>query len=102
MPTDRQSRAFRDARPEDRVLDDDLLAFAEAVHHPPADGLPLGDLIAEIKLPQAWEAENWDAGREGPKSVAEAREALAARIADPLAPDGDEVAGAYDDLEDDV
>ena len=44
MPTDRQSRAFRDARPEDRVLDDDLLGHVGVVHHA-ADG-PRGRLGA--------------------------------------------------------
>lgn len=96
--SDRQSQAFREASPEDRVLDEDLPGHAEAMHHAPPDGMPLGDLIAEIKLPDAWEAERWDAGRVGPKSLAEAREALAARIADSAAPDGPEVAGAYDDV----
>jgi hypothetical protein len=35
-----------------------------------------------------------------PKSVARAQAALAARIANPAAPDGPEVAAAYDQLED--
>lgn len=52
-----------------------------------------------IKTVGEWEVEQWDSGRERPKSLAEAKDALAARIADPHAPDGAEVIGAYDDLE---
>jgi hypothetical protein len=89
---DAQSRAFREARPEDRVADDDLAGHAETVHGP-------GD-HATIRLPEQWEDEQWDAERVGPKSVDEARAQLLARINDPTAPDGAEVAGAYDELAD--
>jgi len=90
---DAQSAAFREAGPADRVRDHDIHHHAEAQH------APLGDL-GEIQLPEDYEAGRWDAGRVGPKSLDDARAQLAARIDDPSAPDGAEVAGAYDDLED--
>ncbi|HET9139230.1 hypothetical protein [Actinophytocola sp.] len=52
-----------------------------------------------IRTPEEWEAAGWDAGREPPKTLAEARAALAARIADPNAPDDESLAGVYDDLD---
>lgn len=64
----------------------------DCVRYAPDDDTP-------IRPPEEWEVEEWDRGRETPKTVAEARAALAARIADPRAPDGDETAGAYDDME---
>lgn len=49
-----------------------------------------------IRTPQEWDADGWDDDRTRPKTVAEAREALMARIADPYAPDDETVAHAYD------
>lgn len=85
---DRQGDAFRHATEADWAG----VNLAECEVFDDGDGQP-------IRTPEEWEAENWDAGREGPKTLAEAKEALADRIADPAAPDGDEVAGAYDDCE---
>lgn len=42
---------------------------------------------------------DWDAGREEPKGLAEAKGALAARVVDPTAPDRVTELGAYDHLE---
>jgi hypothetical protein len=86
---DAQSRAYREMYPHERYGDIELAAHAEAEHAPATS-------LDGIRLPDDYEAELWDAGREGPKTVDEARDALAARIADPNAPDSDEVAGAYD------
>lgn len=88
---DRQSQAFRSNAAT--VPDDLLHAQAEAVHAP----LGTSATAVPLRLPEDYEAEQWDAGRDGPKSLDEARVALAARIADPDAPDGDEVRGAYDE-----
>lgn len=52
-----------------------------------------------IRPPEYFEDENWDAQRQRPKTLGEAKVALAARIADPKAPDGKESIGAYDHLE---
>lgn len=87
---DAQSAAFREATPADRVPDGRIHDHAERVHAPLAD-------LAHIRLPDRYEAAGWDAERVGPKTLAEARVELAARIRDPHAPDGDEVAGAYDE-----
>jgi hypothetical protein len=94
-PTDLQSRAFREATDADYWGDDiDALVQIEgAVYH-----TPITD-ISQILLPEQWEAEEWDKGRGDPKSVTEARDALAGRIADPSASDTDAEAGAYDDQE---
>lgn len=95
---DRQSAAYREHDGSLHVADADLARHAEAVH------APLGTSVtrdaAPIRLPEHYEHEQWDAGREGPKSHAEARRMLAERIDDPQAPDGPEVAGAYDDTDD--
>lgn len=88
---DSQGRAFREMEPLDRYGDIELGAHAEA-EHPPATSLD------GIKLPDEYEAELWDAGRETPKTLDEARQALASRIADPAAPDDESVRGAYDSL----
>lgn len=85
---DRQSAAFRHATEADWAGVD--LAVCDV--YPDGDERP-------IRTPEEWEADGWDAGREGPKSLAEAKAALAARIADPAAPDDESVAGAYDDLD---
>lgn len=52
-----------------------------------------------IRTPEYHEAHYWDRGREGPKTLAQAKEALVSRIADPYAPDDETMAHAYDDLE---
>jgi hypothetical protein len=52
---------------------------------------------APDKSPEEWDTTGWDAGRVGPKSLDEARAALADRIADPTAPDDTTVAGVYDE-----
>jgi len=87
---DRQSLAFREN--DVHVPDDQLADLAEAIH-------PAATSLAGIRLPADHEAEDWDAERTGPKTLTEARVQLAERIADPAAPDGHEVAGAYDDLD---
>ncbi|GLY34825.1 hypothetical protein Amsp01_008490 [Amycolatopsis sp. NBRC 101858] len=52
-----------------------------------------------IKTPEEWDAEGWDAGRQDPKTLDEAREALASRIDAHDAPDTEADAGAYDAVE---
>jgi hypothetical protein len=63
-----------------------------AVVYEPGDPTP-------IKTPEEWDAEGWDADRQSPKTLDEAREALAARIAAHDAPDTEADSGAYDELE---
>jgi hypothetical protein len=63
-----------------------------AVVYEPGDPTP-------IKTPEEWDAEGWDADRQSPKTLDEAREALAARIAAHDAPDIDAESGAYDEPE---
>ncbi|WP_439383371.1 hypothetical protein [Amycolatopsis lexingtonensis] len=65
--------------------------LAGAVVHGPGDDTP-------VKSPEEWDAEGWDADRQGPKNLDEARASLAERIADPHAPDTEAEAGAYDDV----
>lgn len=93
---DPQSRAFREATAGD-CWDGNLVELLRAggeYHEAVTD-------TAQIRLPEDYEAgAGWDAGRERPKTVVEAREALAARIADPRAPDTEDEAGSYDDLGD--
>jgi hypothetical protein len=93
-PTDPQSRAFRDASDADYWRDDidSLVQLEGAVYH-----APISD-ISQIRLPADYEAKEWDKGRDKPKSVTEARDALAHRIPDSSAPDTDAEAAAYDDL----
>lgn len=85
---DRHSEAYRHATEADRAGVD----VSECVVCPPDDTRP-------IRPPEVFEEARWDHGREGPKTAAQARQALAQRIADPAAPDDESVAGAYDDLE---
>lgn len=66
------------------------MTSAEDVVHPAGD-------LAGIRTPA--EYAGWDAAGSGPKSVEDAEEALAGRIADPAAPDGPESAHAYDGLQ---
>lgn len=89
QPLDAQSRAFRENPIP--VLDHEIPELAERIHD---GGAHPGALLS----PDDWEAVSWDSGREGPKTLDEARAALAARIADPTAPDGAEALGAYNDL----
>lgn len=89
---DNHGRAFREMEALDRYGDIELGAHAEAEH-------PAATSLDGIKLPDDYEAELWDAGRGEPKTLDEAREALAARIADPAAPDDESVRGAYDNVE---
>lgn len=86
---DPQSAAFRDAAPAELVDDGAMAAMLE-------QGLLVDTTHAPIKPVEQWEAEQWDAERIGPKSPEEARAALAARVADPAAPDTD--ATLYDHL----
>ncbi len=76
---DRQSLAYRDAGPADWWTLDDL---------PVVQG--------PIRSVEDWEADDWDIGRLGSKSLALAKGALALRVLDPTAPDDDP--HAYDDL----
>ncbi|MEV6877024.1 hypothetical protein [Amycolatopsis sp. NPDC051128] len=87
---DAQRRAFTEAGPADWAAETALLAGA--LVYEPGDPTP-------IKTPEEWDAEDWDAGRQNPKTLDEARAALAARIADPHAPDTEAESGAYDELE---
>ncbi|MEU0794709.1 hypothetical protein ABZ342_32000 [Amycolatopsis sp. NPDC005961] len=64
----------------------------QPVVHAPGDPTP-------IKTPEEWAAEGWDEGRQQPKTLDEAREALAARIAAHDAPDTEADSGAYDEPE---
>jgi hypothetical protein len=86
---DRQSAAYRHATEEDwaGVNLDECEVYEDGDPRP-------------IAGPEEWEQTGWDTGREPPKTVGEAKAALAARIADPTAPDDESMAGAYDDLED--
>jgi hypothetical protein len=92
-PSDPQSVAFREATESDHWDDDvnALIAQEGAVYHDEATS------IDQIRGPDAYETEDWDADRDGPKTIGEARVALADRIADPEAPDTDAEAGAYDE-----
>lgn len=87
-PSDPQSRAYREAGPGDR-WDGDLQAIGARVSQ--------ADDVSAVVLPEDYEDTGWDTGRVGPKSLEEAREALASRIADPHAPDSEAEAGAYDE-----
>lgn len=94
---DRQSEAYRGATDADHWDGDleELTATGQARAHAPAAS-ERGILLPEFYERHYQQGAGWDTGREGPKSLAEAREALAARIADPHAPDDESVAGAYD------
>lgn len=61
----------------------------DAVVHEPGDTTP-------IRTPEEWDAAGWDADRQSPKTLDEARAALAARIAAHDSPDTEADAGAYD------
>jgi hypothetical protein len=89
---DAQTRAFTDATPEELVSDGAQALLADSLRHPASDN-------PYVHSPADWDAAGWDDEREGPGTLEHAKAALAARIADPAAPDGPEVAGAYDQLE---
>lgn len=85
--TDPQSQVFREATQDDWTE-------VELLDHP--DGT-LDDLEpAPVKTVDQYESEGWDAERVEPKTIDEARDNLAARIADPHAPDTENETGAYD------
>lgn len=85
---DRQSEAYRLASEADWAG----VNLAEADIYDDGDERP-------IRTPEEFESAEWDSGRESPKTIEEAREALVNRIADPNAPDDETDAHAYDDLE---
>lgn len=88
-PTDPQSTAYRDATDADR-WDGDLHALGARVHIPT-------DSVEFLVLPERYErGSGWDAHRQPPKTIEEARAALAQRIVDPAAPDSEAEAGAYE------
>jgi hypothetical protein len=93
-PTDPQSRAFREATDADHWHNDvnTLIQREGAAYHEPITD------ISQVRHPEDYEVEGWDDDRDGPKNVTEARDALAARIAHPSAPDTDAEAGAYDSM----
>jgi len=86
--TDPQSSVFRDAPPS--AWDETPL-----LGHP---NLTLTDLdpLAQYSR-EDYETAGWDAERAGPKTIDQARQNLAARIADPHAPDTADEVGAYDE-----
>ena len=55
---------------------------------------PLAELD-ELQSVESYEFERWDAVRDGPKTLEQARVALHARIDDPTAPDDESVRWAY-------
>jgi hypothetical protein len=79
---DLQSIAFREAGPDDWAVD---------VPTEESSGVP--------RTPDEWDNDGWDAEAAGPKTLEQARTALAERVASSEAPDDD--ATAYDDLDDD-
>ena len=85
---DKQAQAFRDAPPSDWAAQAAMLT--DATHYPAGTDPNL--------TPEQYEARQWDAERGPAKTLDDARTALAARIADPAAPDDPSVRGAYDDL----
>jgi hypothetical protein len=85
---DRQTEAFTGATEADWQVE-----AGQCEVYGPDDPRP-------IASPQEWNGRGWDAGRQPPKTLEEAKAALAARIADPNAPDDESVAGAYDHLGD--
>lgn len=86
---DRQHAAFAEAGPDELVTDEGIAAMYESGELRDVTEGPTADVDEH-------EAAGWDTDRIGPKSPQEARDALAARVADPGAPDTDP--RAYDDL----
>lgn len=88
---DTQAAAFRGATAADWVDDDEMARLFEQGELAVATG--------PTRTVEEHEAEGWDAGRVGPKSLDEARAALAERVDDPSAPDDnpDAYAGLHPD-----
>jgi len=80
--TDPQSTAYREATEADWVDDRALAAMVARGELADTTGAPVVDV-------DEYEAASWDSGRERAKTLAEARAALRARVADPAAPDAD-------------
>jgi len=87
---DRQSRAYREMPINEHAQDIELGAWAVAEFGP-------AQSLIGIKLPNQYDEERWDEGRERPKTLEEARGVLLDRVVNPEAPDGDEVMFAYDE-----
>lgn len=87
---DTQAEAFRGAGPDDWVTDDDLAAM-----HDSGELQTVTD--APVRTVYEHEVSGWDAERVGPKSLEQAKAALADRVDDPQAPDDD--ASLYDGLD---
>jgi hypothetical protein len=87
-PNDPQHAAFADSDESDWAKSEELLAGA-IVHEPDDPG------DTPVRTPEEWDEEGWDAERQPPKTIEDARQALAGRIADPEAPDDASHAGAY-------
>lgn len=85
MAIDPHAAVFRDAGPADWTSDDLIAGL-----------LDRGLLEDTTDHPIADNPDGWDDERTGPKTIDEARAQLAARVADPTAPDND--ATAYDEL----
>lgn len=92
QPNDPQSRAFREATDADH-WDDDVNALIRDYGATYDEEVTS---IDDVPGPEYYETMGWDTDRDGPKTVAEAREALLARIEDPRAPDTEAEAGAYE------
>ncbi|MGH3986342.1 MAG: hypothetical protein ACRDTZ_03370 [Pseudonocardiaceae bacterium] len=88
MPTDPQSRAYREAD-ADSSWDGDLSALPGAVAHEPITD------VGHIVGVEEYEAAGWDSARTAPKTLAEAHDTLRTRIDDPRAPDTDAERDAY-------
>lgn len=64
---DAQSRAYREMGPEDAVRDDELHTMISRAYNPlPASAHPADHLL----LPDDYERERWDAGRDDPRRPA--------------------------------
>jgi hypothetical protein len=85
---DAQAHAFRAATDDDLVDDEQIAAMLRSGE--------LANTTADPRVSvEAHEQAGWDAGRAEPKTIDEARAALAERVQDPTAPDDDPT--AYDD-----
>lgn len=83
---DRQADAYRLSDARDWADDTDLCDVYRDTDPRP------------IRTPAEWEAGGWDAGRDTPKTLTEAKAALLLRVANPDAPDTPADLGAYDHL----
>lgn len=88
---DRQSEAYRENPEENHASEIEVASWAEREHEPLTS-------IDDLKWPEDYEDDDWDQGREGPKSIPEARAELNRRIADESAPDDIQDVDAYDHL----